>query len=92
MAGSHAGGGSGYTNVIDKFTFASDGNATDVGDLTQGKLGMAGAGSFTFGYWAGGSTGSPSNVIEKSSYATDGNSTDVGDCTVSLFTRAGTHV
>ena len=92
VAGSHQGGASGYTNVIDKFTFASDGNATDVGDLTQSKLGMAGAGSLTFGYWAGGSTGSPSNVIEKSSYATDGNATDVGDCTVALFTRAGTHV
>jgi hypothetical protein len=92
VAGSHQGGASGYTNVIDKFTFASDADATDVGDLTQTKLGMAGAGSLTFGYWAGGSTGSPSNVIEKSSYATDGNATDVGDCTVSVFSRAGTHV
>jgi hypothetical protein len=92
VAGSHQGGASGYTNVIDKFTFASDANATDVGDLTQNKLGMAGAGSFTFGYWAGGSTGGSVNVIEKSSYATDGNATDVGDLTVSVMTRAGTHV
>ena len=30
------------TNVIDKFPFAADTNATDVGDLTQGRLGPAG--------------------------------------------------
>jgi hypothetical protein len=29
-------------NVIDKFPFASDGNATDVGDLTLARIGGAG--------------------------------------------------
>ena len=29
-------------NIIDKFSFASDGNASDVGDLTQGREGPAG--------------------------------------------------
>ena len=81
-----------YTNIIDKHTFSSNANATDVGDLTQSKLGMAGAGSLTFGYWAGGSTGGSQSRIEKSSYATDGNSTNVGDCTVSVHERAGTQV
>ena len=53
---------------------------------------MAGAGSLTFGYWAGGTTGSNVNVIEKTSYSSNGNATDVGDCTVSVHERAGTHV
>ena len=32
----------GLKDIIDKFPFASDGNATDVGDLTQGRYGAAG--------------------------------------------------
>ena len=31
----HGGDGGGYRNIIDKFSFSTDGNATDVGDLTQ---------------------------------------------------------
>lgn len=33
------------TNVIDKFTFSADANATDVGDLTQVRRGSAGVSS-----------------------------------------------
>ena len=32
-----------YSNVIDKFSFSTDGNATDVGDLAQGVSNMAGS-------------------------------------------------
>jgi hypothetical protein len=35
-------GGQPTTNIIDKFPFASDANATDVGDLTQGRYWTAG--------------------------------------------------
>jgi len=31
-----------YKNIIDKWPFASDANATDVGDLTQARLTAAG--------------------------------------------------
>ena len=31
-----------FLNTIDKFPFAADANATDVGDLTQAKSNMAG--------------------------------------------------
>ena len=31
-----------YKNQIEKFSFSSDGNATDVGDLTAGRFGGAG--------------------------------------------------
>ena len=42
VSGYTSGGGPGQTNVIDKFPFASDANATDVGDLTQARQGGAG--------------------------------------------------
>jgi hypothetical protein len=66
-------------NTIDKFPFAADGNATDVGDLTEAKFGGAAASSIASGYLAGGTTGSRTNVIEKFSFTVDGNATDVGD-------------
>jgi hypothetical protein len=89
--GYHAAGhaaAAGYTNVIDKHSFASDAGATDVGNLTQSKLGMAGSGDTTHAYWAGGSTGSNINVIERNTYSSDGDATDVGN----LSTTYGIHV
>ena len=82
--------GSSYSNVIDKFPFAADGNATDVGDLTVARNGMAGSSSGSSGYNAGGSEPTNVNVIEKFSFAVDGNSSDVGDLTVSQRRRTGT--
>ena len=67
-------------NIIWKYSFATDGNATDVGDLTQSVFGPGTASSTTHGYRCGGNQGWPaSNVIDKFSYATDGNAVDVGD-------------
>ena len=67
-------------NIIWKFSFATDGNATDVGDLTQLVFGPSTSSSTTHGYRAGGNQGWPaSNVIDKFSFATDGNAVDVGD-------------
>ena len=67
-------------NVIDKFSFAADGNATDVGDLTIARYSVSGQSSTVSGYTSGG--GSASNVIDKFSFSTDGNATDIGDLTV----------
>ena len=68
--------------VIQKWPFASDTNATDVGDIAQGAYGCSGCTTTTHGYSLGGHDGSSySNIIEKFSYAADGNSTDVGDMT-----------
>ena len=90
--GYHAGGHGtgGYNNIIDKHSFETDGNATDIGDLLSTKLGMAGASSTTFAYWAGGSN-TGGDTIEKNSFSTDGNTTDVGNLTVSVYPRAGCH-
>ena len=66
-----------YSNIIDKFPFASDGDATDVGDLTVARWQLAGQSSTTHGYSAG---GLPSNtVIDKFPFTSDDNATDVGD-------------
>lgn len=77
--------------VIDKFSFSSDSNATDVGNLTPHGHELAGQSSFEFGYTSGGFSPGPTvyNVIDKFPFATDGNATDVGDLTVSRSTPAG---
>jgi hypothetical protein len=77
-------------NVIDKFSFAADGNATDVGDVFFTRQAGAGTSSTTHGYVAGGEPGNPSNnIIDKFSFATDGNSTDVGNLSVARYAAAG---
>jgi len=66
-------------NTIDKFAFASTGNATDVGDLTVGRSGAVGSQNTTHGYTAGGFAGSRVDTIDKYPFSSDGNATDVGD-------------
>ena len=63
--------------IIDKFPFSTDGNATDVGDLTVSRMVAAGQSSTTHGYTSG-----RLQVwinIDKFSFSADGNATDVGD-------------
>jgi hypothetical protein len=72
-------------NVIDKFPFASDDNASDVGDLTVARTYIVGQSSSTHGYTSGG----PNAIIDKFSFATNGNATDVGDLTVARWYLAG---
>ena len=76
--------GTSRDNIIDKFPFATNANATDVGDLagTGGPNTQTGHSSTVSGYSTGGGT----NVIEKFPFATNSNATDVGDMTV---TRGG---
>ena len=75
-----------YVNTIDKFSFTTDGNATDVGDL-QSLVGWLGTGqtSSTHGYATGGyvTTAAPvfydiQDRIQKYAFASDGNATDTG--------------
>ena len=85
-----------YNNVIDKFPFATNGNATDVGDLTVARFGLTGQSSNVSGYASGGFIAPPapaplrySNVIDKFPFATNANATDVGDLTQSRRFAAG---
>ena len=79
------------TNVIDKFPFSSDADATDVGDLSVARGIASGQSSRTHGYTSGGAdaTPAPSNVIDKFPFSSDDNATDVGDLTVSRYGSAG---
>ena len=70
-------------NTILKFSFSSDGNSSDIANLTVGRSTVSGQSYITHGYIAGGFHSS-NNVIEKFSFTTDGNSTDVGDLTVQI--------
>ena len=78
------------SNIIDKFPFASDGNATDVGDMTVGRIYTAGSSSSDNGYASGGN-GTPysSNIIEKFPFASDSNASDVGDLITATQAAAG---
>jgi hypothetical protein len=78
-------------STIDKFPFATDANATDVGDLTQARNVPAGQSSTSSGYVSGGNLG-PLNTIDKFPFATDANATDVGDLTQARSWTAGQHV
>jgi len=85
-----------FSNVIDKYSFTTDGNATDVGDITTGRSpDGGGASSETHGFTNGGYNGGNDVTIDKFSFASDGNATDVGDLTVStrhpVTTSSTTH-
>ena len=79
-----AGGENGpsYINKIQKFSFASDGNASDVGDLLLTTGLATGVSTATEGYITGGyqpAGGDYSNTIQKFPFAADGNTSDVAD-------------
>jgi len=81
----------GYTNAVEKFAFASDGDATDALDLLTVKAWTtSNTQSTTHGYSGGGSIDPGAvNTIEKFPFAADDNSTDVGDLTAINYIGAG---
>ena len=68
-------------NVIDKFPFATDSNATDHGDLYVAAKYCAGASSTTHGYQFGMTNGFPANEdqIQKFAIASNTTGSDVGN-------------
>ena len=88
--GSIAGYSAGHfptTYQIQRYSFATDENATDFGDLTVARLygEVANSSSLTHGYTAGGNPNT--TVIDKFTFAVSSNATDVGDLVAS---RSGT--
>ena len=80
----------GPINVIDKYSYASDADATDVGDLTQVSYGATGQKSSTHGYVSGGRNGGTYyNTIEKFPFSTDSDGTDIGDITLARTSLTG---
>lgn len=81
-----AGGRYDALNIIDKYPFAADANATDVGDLLYGVVQNTGVSSKDYGYSEGGNSPTiPTNppaytdIIQKWPTAADANATDVAD-------------
>jgi len=71
-------------NEIDKFSFSSDGNSSDIGNLTAARESGGGSSSSTHGYYAGGRDNAVpehnwSIRIDKFSFSSDGNATTVGN-------------
>ena len=85
-----AGGGAPSVDVIDKYSYSSDQNATDVGNLLAAVSGVSpvGCSSDTYGYTMG---RWPTDVIQKSQFSSDGNSTDVGNLTGNRGDPIGTN-
>ena len=65
-----------FSNVIDYITIASTGNATDFGDMTNGRNQVGGCASSTRGLFCGGNN---LNTIDYITIASTGNATDFGD-------------
>ena len=79
--GGEAGYGSTRYSTIQKFSFASEGDATNAGDLSTTNRGpVASQSSSNHGYSTGAAPSS-SNIIDKFTFASDANATDVGDLT-----------
>ena len=77
-------------SLIQKFVFATENDATDIGDLTVSRYHMAGTSSTTHGYAAGGSLNpGQTNIIDKYPFTSDTSATDVGDLTVSNARNCG---
>ena len=82
------------SNRIEKYSFASSANATQIGTMTvaRGNETLGGTSSTTHGYVAGGIQPGVGTctIIDKYSFVTDGNGTDVGDLTVAKTNLGGT--
>ena len=72
-------------NEINRFSFSSDANASDWGDITYTRKDVCGQSSSTYGYTSGGYSGSAGgwyrNVIDKFSFTSFNSTADVGDLT-----------
>ena len=82
--GYNAPGGSGNYgyNIIDKFPYATDSNASDHGDLAVAIYQPSGHSAAAYGYSAGGSNdshGGVQNVIQKYAFASNTTASDHGD-------------
>ena len=90
--GGDADGGASMQNIIDKFTFSSAANSTDVGDLVLAIFDGGGASTASHGYTMGGGKApwvAYANDIQKFPLASDSNSTSIADITVARYSLAG---
>jgi len=77
---------------INKFSFSSGSNATNIGSLFSARDAVTGSSSTTYGYISGGEDSGWRDYIEKVNFSSDGSATDVGDLTVSTGNTSGHQV
>jgi len=82
--GLNGGGADSTRNVIEYITIATTGNATDFGDLTQARSGLAGMSDGSRGVFTKGNFGTSGSgvTIDYVTVATTGNAIDFGDTSV----------
>ena len=69
--------------AIDRWSFTTDGNSTDVGDVVIGRHHSSGQSSDTHGYISGSASNGPvTSIIDRWSFATEGNAVDHGDLAI----------
>ena len=78
-------------DFIDKWPFASEGNATDVGDMLTGSRSHCNHSSTTDGFITGGTPTNASYKIQKHPYASDANTTDQGNLAYTVLSGMGTY-
>ena len=83
-------GGTGPVSAdIQRWSFTSDGDATDVGDQSVQRNSYSASSSVTHGYCTGGDPAGNSNVIDKFQFTVGGTMTDVGTLTVGRHYSSG---
>ena len=91
--GAFSAASSNRVNNISKITIATTGNATDFGDLSNGRSDLAAGTDVTRGVFMGGrdaTTSAAINTIEYITIASDGNATDFGDLITAKRKNIGT--
>lgn len=78
--------GSSSSNVIDRFSFSSDGDATEHSSLSIAREYTTGHQTNTHGYVSGGQSGTNFDDIDKYSFSSNGNASNIGNLT---FVRNG---
>jgi hypothetical protein len=69
--------------AIERWSFTTDGNSTDVGDVTLGRHHSSGQSSGTDGYISGSAANGPVTLaIDRWSFASEGNAVDHGDLAI----------
>lgn len=77
------------SDVIDRFPFAAEGTASDVGNLVSTSAGRLGTTMSPDTAYAAGAYPGGSNVIQKFTFASEGNAADSGDLVASIYGHVG---
>ena len=81
VSGYQTGGYPPNSDIMNKFSFTSDGDSSDIGNLTLARHALAGVSGSDYGYACGGAPDPAKDTIDKFAFSSDGNAVDQGDLT-----------